>query len=254
MSCSRSPGTGPFARTHLWLSLAEVYLGWLVHMWVLQNSATATASWLLLNHVASPVTALPQYCSCGTIQSLSYSWRKRMRTHSGCTQVAVAGSTCADHAGLPTSSTAPQPQDPTVHRPGCPVLAPSSVHLCHWLHGTFLIPPLQGLARHGIRSVVFDTGEHSVGGRLGTRSRRDGSLHPDWLPADLAGVDLAFDHAAQCFTATDPRCAKRATERMAQKTPAAAPAPAAAGGAVEAIHICIVAARAAGGRVAAACG
>jgi hypothetical protein len=64
---------------------------------------------------------------------------------------------------------------------------------------------LQGLARHGIRSVVFDTGEHSVGGRLGTRSSRDGSLHPEWLPADLAGADLAFDHAAQCFTATDPR-------------------------------------------------
>lgn len=62
MSRSRSPGTGPYARTHLWLSLAEVYPGWLVHMWVLQNPAMATTSWLLLNYVAPPVTALLQYC------------------------------------------------------------------------------------------------------------------------------------------------------------------------------------------------
>lgn len=53
------------------------------------------------------------------------------------------------------------------------------------------------LARRGLRSVVFDTGEHGVGGRLGTRSSADGSLKG-------APPGLVFDHAAQYFTATDP--------------------------------------------------
>jgi predicted NAD/FAD-dependent oxidoreductase len=48
------------------------------------------------------------------------------------------------------------------------------------------------LSAHGISSVVYDTGEHGVGGRLGTRE----------LGRDRA---LVFDHAAQYFTASDPR-------------------------------------------------
>ncbi|KAJ9527524.1 hypothetical protein QJQ45_025751 [Haematococcus lacustris] len=81
------------------------------------------------------------------------------------------------------------------------------------------------LAALGIRSVVFDTGKHSVGGRLATRASRDASLKP-YPPArppsrpgaapgaksttqttrlDLASAGLMFDHAAQFFTATDPR-------------------------------------------------
>ncbi|KAF6245554.1 hypothetical protein COO60DRAFT_1278564 [Scenedesmus sp. NREL 46B-D3] len=65
----------------------------------------------------------------------------------------------------------------------------------------------QGLARHGMQAVVFDTGEHSVGGRAATRSSADASLRAEWISPALAGVkhlNLAFDHAAQCFTATDP--------------------------------------------------
>lgn len=44
------------------------------------------------------------------------------------------------------------------------------------------------LSDRGIRSVVYDTGEHGVGGRLGTRDKlgKDGRLR--------------FDHAAQYFT------------------------------------------------------
>ncbi|KAL4432882.1 hypothetical protein ABPG77_008208 [Micractinium sp. CCAP 211/92] len=53
------------------------------------------------------------------------------------------------------------------------------------------------LARRGLRSVVFDTGEHGVGGRLATRSSNDGSLKG-------APPGLVFDHAAQFFTATHP--------------------------------------------------
>ncbi|KIY94403.1 hypothetical protein MNEG_13559 [Monoraphidium neglectum] len=63
----------------------------------------------------------------------------------------------------------------------------------------------QALARRGIRSVVFDTGEHSVGGRLATRASAAGSFRQEWVPPALQGADLAFDHAAQYFTATDPR-------------------------------------------------
>lgn len=50
---------------------------------------------------------------------------------------------------------------------------------------------------YGLRSVVFDTGEHGVGGRLATRSSADGSLKG-------APPGLVFDHAAQFFTASDP--------------------------------------------------
>ncbi|WIA18940.1 hypothetical protein OEZ85_003609 [Tetradesmus obliquus] len=65
----------------------------------------------------------------------------------------------------------------------------------------------QGLSRHGMRAVVFDTGEHGVGGRAATRSSSDASLHAEWISPSLAAVrnlNLRFDHAAQCFTATDP--------------------------------------------------
>lgn len=64
---------------------------------------------------------------------------------------------------------------------------------------------------YNIRSTVFDTGEHGVGGRLGTRAGADGSLRrPDPLPA-LADA-LVFDHAAQYFTVSDPRLAAMVAE------------------------------------------
>jgi predicted NAD/FAD-dependent oxidoreductase len=57
-------------------------------------------------------------------------------------------------------------------------------------------------------AVVFDTGEHGVGGRAATRTTTDPSIHSDWIPKDssssLRAAGLLFDHAAQCFTATDP--------------------------------------------------
>jgi hypothetical protein len=65
----------------------------------------------------------------------------------------------------------------------------------------------QALARKGVRCVVFDTGEHTVGGRLATRAAAAGSFRKAWVPPALAGARLVFDHAAQFFTATDPRCA-----------------------------------------------
>ncbi|KAH7299218.1 hypothetical protein KP509_24G000600 [Ceratopteris richardii] len=49
------------------------------------------------------------------------------------------------------------------------------------------------LQEKGIRSTVFDTGKHGLGGRMGTRD-----------VAQVNGHELAFDHAAQYFTATDP--------------------------------------------------
>jgi predicted NAD/FAD-dependent oxidoreductase len=67
---------------------------------------------------------------------------------------------------------------------------------------------LQGLSKHGMKAVVFDTGEHSVGGRAATRSSADASLHAEWLSPSLVKakhtLNLKFDHAAQCFTAKDP--------------------------------------------------
>lgn len=60
------------------------------------------------------------------------------------------------------------------------------------------------LANNGIKSTVFDTGEHGVGGRLATRTASDGSLrNPEALSTDPEL--LVFDHAAQYFSASDPR-------------------------------------------------
>lgn len=72
-----------------------------------------------------------------------------------------------------------------------------------------LLPLLpQGLAQHAMKAAVFDTGEHGVGGRAATRTTTDPSVHADWLSKDssaaLRAAGLTFDHAAQCFTATDP--------------------------------------------------
>ena len=54
------------------------------------------------------------------------------------------------------------------------------------------------LARHGIRSVVFDTGEHGAGGRLATRSTRDKSIRKLMMQDDAyMGSDLVFDHAGK---------------------------------------------------------
>lgn len=73
----------------------------------------------------------------------------------------------------------------------------------------------QALARKGVRCVVFDTGEHSAGGRLATRAAA-GSFRKEWVPPALQGAGLAFDHAAQFFTATDPRCAQARVQLGAQ--------------------------------------
>ncbi|CAM6124604.1 unnamed protein product [Calypogeia fissa] len=50
------------------------------------------------------------------------------------------------------------------------------------------------LEKHGIHSTVFDTGKHGLGGRMATR-----------YVDEHNGERLVFDHAAQFFTATDPR-------------------------------------------------
>lgn len=49
------------------------------------------------------------------------------------------------------------------------------------------------LEKRGIRSTVFDTGIHGLGGRMGTRT-----IDPQ---------QLIFDHAAQFFTVSDPEFA-----------------------------------------------
>ncbi|OAY44264.1 renalase isoform X1 [Manihot esculenta] len=50
------------------------------------------------------------------------------------------------------------------------------------------------LEKRGIKSTVFDTGNHGLGGRMGTRK-----IDPQ---------PLIFDHAAQFFTVSDPRFAE----------------------------------------------
>ncbi|KAE8805518.1 hypothetical protein D1007_18446 [Hordeum vulgare] len=55
------------------------------------------------------------------------------------------------------------------------------------------------LAARGVRSVVFDTGMHGLGGRMATRMVDDGRR-------------LVFDHAAQFFTASDRRFQKLVDE------------------------------------------
>lgn len=52
------------------------------------------------------------------------------------------------------------------------------------------------LEERGIRSTVFDTGMHGLGGRLGTRT------------VEFDSQEVVFDHAAQYFTASDPRFQK----------------------------------------------
>ncbi|KXZ45236.1 hypothetical protein GPECTOR_57g526 [Gonium pectorale] len=64
------------------------------------------------------------------------------------------------------------------------------------------------LASLGIRSTVFDTGKHGVGGRMASRASGGDSLRSGsgvaGRPAGPLG-GLLFDHAAQFFTVTDPR-------------------------------------------------
>ncbi|KAI5060223.1 hypothetical protein GOP47_0025135 [Adiantum capillus-veneris] len=59
------------------------------------------------------------------------------------------------------------------------------------------------LQEKGIRSTLFDTGKHGLGGRMGTRH-----------VAQINGDQLAFDHAAQYFTATDPKFKKLVNQWM----------------------------------------
>eukprot|EP00250_Pteridium_aquilinum_P002648 c12872_g1_i1 orf=1278-3161(-) len=61
------------------------------------------------------------------------------------------------------------------------------------------------LQEKGIHSTVFDTGKHGLGGRMGTRH-----------VAQVDGEQLVFDHAAQYFTATDPRFQKHVKQWMAE--------------------------------------
>lgn len=56
------------------------------------------------------------------------------------------------------------------------------------------------LEERNIRSTVFDTGMHGLGGRLGTRT------------IDSNSQELVFDHAAQFFTADDSRFEKFVTK------------------------------------------
>ncbi|KAG2483517.1 hypothetical protein HYH03_017624 [Edaphochlamys debaryana] len=64
------------------------------------------------------------------------------------------------------------------------------------------------LARLGIRSTVFDTGKHGVGGRMATRASGEASLKAGngsgSRPGGSGLSGLRFDHAAQFFTVTDP--------------------------------------------------
>ncbi|GLC50732.1 hypothetical protein PLESTB_000425900 [Pleodorina starrii] len=63
------------------------------------------------------------------------------------------------------------------------------------------------LARLGIRSTVFDTGKHGVGGRMATRVSGEASLRSGTGSLAKPAVQLGglrFDHAAQFFTVTDP--------------------------------------------------
>jgi predicted NAD/FAD-dependent oxidoreductase len=80
------------------------------------------------------------------------------------------------------------------------------------------------LARLGVRSTVFDTGERGPGGRLATRTTADGSFVAGAAGAGSASApassgapaapssSLAFDHAAQFFTASTPEFASMAQE------------------------------------------
>jgi predicted NAD/FAD-dependent oxidoreductase len=77
------------------------------------------------------------------------------------------------------------------------------------------------LARLGVRSTVFDTGERGPGGRLATRTTADGSFvgagggkssNGGSGGSTTATPLLAFDHAAQFFTADDPEFAALAEE------------------------------------------
>jgi predicted NAD/FAD-dependent oxidoreductase len=63
----------------------------------------------------------------------------------------------------------------------------------------------QQLAFHSIPSVVFDTGEHGVGGRLATRSSLDASLLKTTpSPPPLPQNSMVFDHAAQYIQSNNP--------------------------------------------------
>ncbi|MCO5591133.1 hypothetical protein L7F22_045114 [Adiantum nelumboides] len=59
------------------------------------------------------------------------------------------------------------------------------------------------LQEQGIHSTVFDTGKHGLGGRMGTRHI-----------SQINGDQLVFDHAAQYFTATDPKFKKLVNQWM----------------------------------------
>lgn len=73
-----------------------------------------------------------------------------------------------------------------------------------------------------MKAVVFDTGEHGVGGRAATRTTNDASIHKTWLAANtstnanaLRSAGMVFDHAAQLITATDPAFQQQCEEWVA---------------------------------------
>ncbi|KAK8919042.1 hypothetical protein KSP39_PZI021537 [Platanthera zijinensis] len=60
------------------------------------------------------------------------------------------------------------------------------------------------LEERGVRSTVFDTGVHGLGGRMATRALVESQQH------------LVFDHAAQFFTASDARFQKLVEKWMSE--------------------------------------
>eukprot|EP00955_Chlamydomonas_euryale_P110537 366005-Chlamydomonas_euryale.AAC.2 len=92
-----------------------------------------------------------------------------------------------------------------------------------------------GLAAAGMRPVVFDTGEHGVGGRLATRATSDASVRAAWLKGggdagrggaeELSAAGLVFDHASQQWNSHCTRSSSRSVAGTVAGTVAvAAPA------------------------------
>ncbi|GAX81511.1 hypothetical protein CEUSTIGMA_g8939.t1 [Chlamydomonas eustigma] len=73
------------------------------------------------------------------------------------------------------------------------------------------------LAKQGMRSTVFDTGQHSCGGRLATRNTKDGSIRKSFLQDEAYSMSgLYFDHGAQYFSASDSRFVSLVNEWLAE--------------------------------------
>ena len=112
-----------------------------------------------------------------------------------------ASGTAKKRPQKPTRNAAPKPlASPNFTRP-----LPPSPHVAIVGGGLAGLACALELASHRIRSTVFDTGEHGVGGRAATRSTLDQSLHPGSATSSPLPPEqvLQFDHAAQYFTIDD---------------------------------------------------